>query len=104
MSNTAGHVQVSPDSTGKDIDAQVLTSAETGQPTVYRQTITVGDPVSYSSVAGVTAEGYLQVEKRDAGQQLAIMKMQLATQQAQLQSFGGAGFVPLEIPSFIGGF
>ena len=51
--DSPAHVQVSPDSTGKNIDAQQLTSSETGNPTVYRQTITIGDPLSYDAVAAV---------------------------------------------------
>jgi hypothetical protein len=101
---TPTHVQVAPAGSGPNIDAQQLTSTESGNPTVDRQTITIGDPSAYGNVAAVTSEGYLQVARRDASQQLAVNKMQLAAQQAQIQSFGGAGFVPLEIPSFLGGY
>lgn len=53
----ASHVQVAPDSTGKDVDAQSLTSTESGTPTVYRQTATIGDPTTYGNLVSVSAKG-----------------------------------------------
>lgn len=58
---TAGHVQVAPDGTGKDIDAQQLTSVESGNPTVLRQTITIGDPTTYGNVGAVDSLGQQSV-------------------------------------------
>jgi hypothetical protein len=57
----ASHVQVQPDGTGKDIDADSLTSTEAGTPTVYRQDIVVGDPLNYGSKARVFAPGQQRV-------------------------------------------
>lgn len=57
----ASHVQVSPDSTGKDVDADALTSTESGTPTVYRQVMVVADPVAYANKASVSAAGALKV-------------------------------------------
>jgi hypothetical protein len=53
----AGHVQVAPDSTGKDIDADALTSTESGTPTVYRQNVVLGDPTAYGGKARVGTGG-----------------------------------------------
>lgn len=57
----ASHIQVQPDGTGKDVDADAVTSTEGGTPTVYRQDIVVADPVSYASKARVFAPGQLRV-------------------------------------------
>jgi hypothetical protein len=57
----ASHVQVSPDSTGKDVDADALTSTEGGTPTVYRQDMVVADPVTYANKARVFAPGHQRV-------------------------------------------
>lgn len=57
----ASHIQVAPDSTGKDIDADAVVSTEAGTPTVYRQGIVVGDPVTYTSKGRVFAAGQLRV-------------------------------------------
>lgn len=53
----ASHVQVAPDSTGKDIDADSVTSTEAGTPTVYRQDIVIADPVTYANKAHVGPGG-----------------------------------------------
>jgi len=58
----ASHVQVAPDSTGKDVDADALTSTESGTPTVYRQDIVIGDPVAYASKTQVFPGGELRVQ------------------------------------------
>lgn len=57
----ASHVQIQPDSTGKDIDADAVTSTESGTPTVYRQDIVVSDPVTYANKARVGNSGALAV-------------------------------------------
>lgn len=57
----AGHVQIAPDSTGKDVDADSVVSTEGGTPTVYRQDMVPADPVNYSSKARVFAAGQLRV-------------------------------------------
>lgn len=57
----ASHVQVAPDGTGKDIDADAVTSTEGGTPTVYRQDVIAADPVTYGSKARVFAPGQLRV-------------------------------------------
>lgn len=98
----ASHVQVAPDGSGKDIDTDAVTSTESGNPTVYRQDIVVADPITYNNKAGVTPEGYLQVDMRSAAAQLAVAKIQILQQQSQ--SAGPSGFVPVEIPTFLGGF
>jgi len=49
----AGHVQVAPDSTGKDVDADSVVSTEAGTPTVYRQNVVISDPTTYGSKAAV---------------------------------------------------
>jgi hypothetical protein len=59
---SASHVQVVPDSTGKDIDADSLTSSEAGTPTVYRQVTVIGDPSTYANKATVTASGAVKVD------------------------------------------
>jgi len=50
----AGHVQVAPDSTGKDVDADSVVSTEAGTPTVYRQNVILSDPTTYGAKAAVT--------------------------------------------------
>jgi hypothetical protein len=57
----ASHVQVAPDSTGKDVDADSVTSTESGTPTVYRQDIVVADPLTYASKARVFAAGQQRI-------------------------------------------
>lgn len=57
----ASHVQVQPDGTGKDIDADSVTSTEAGTPTVYRQNIIAADPVTYASKVRVFAPGEQRV-------------------------------------------
>lgn len=59
----ASHVQVAPDSTGKDVDADSLTSTEAGTPTVYRQNMVISDPTAYANKAVVDSLGR-QVHKR----------------------------------------
>jgi hypothetical protein len=58
----ASHVQVQPDSTGKDVDADALTSSEAGTPTVYRQNMVISDPVTYANKAMVGVSGALSVK------------------------------------------
>ncbi len=57
----AGHIQVQPDGTGKDVDADSVTSTEGGTPTVYRQDVVVADPAAYTAKARVFAPGQLRV-------------------------------------------
>lgn len=57
----ASHIQVAPDGTGKDVDADSVTSTEGGTPTVYRQNVVVSDPVTYASKARVFAAGQQRV-------------------------------------------
>lgn len=56
----ASHIQVAPDGTGKDVDADAVTSTESGTPTVYRQDVVVSDPLTYASKARVFAPGQLR--------------------------------------------
>lgn len=63
----ASHVQVQPDSTGKDVDADAVTSTESGTPTVYRQDMVVADPVTYASKGRVFAAGQARTA-HDPGQ------------------------------------
>ena len=56
---TDSFVQVAPDSTGKQVDAQTIPNA-LGVP-VYRQTVTVGDPNTLASVQAVQQDGTAQV-------------------------------------------
>jgi hypothetical protein len=73
---TASHVQVSPDSTGKDIDAQQLTSTESGTPTVLRQTITIGDPTTYGNLATIEGDAVAnRIIVRDQVQQEELLKV-----------------------------
>lgn len=58
----ASHVQVQPDSTGKDVDADALTSTEAGTPTVYRQNVVISDAATYANKAKVGASGALGIE------------------------------------------
>ena len=58
----ASHIQVAPDSTGKDVDADSITSSESGTPTVYRQNVILSDPTTYANKAGVTAAGAVKVD------------------------------------------
>jgi hypothetical protein len=90
-------VQVSPDSSGKQIDAQAIQNAA-GQ-TVYRQNIVLGDPADITEIASVD-DGHLSV--------LGTMDRVRAHYQAvqariDAQGFGGAGFVPVETPDFLVG-
>ena len=57
----ASHIQVAPDGTGKDIDADSVVSTEGGGPTVYRQDIVVADPLVYGNKARVFAPGQVRV-------------------------------------------
>lgn len=57
----AGHIQVAPDSTGKNLDADSLTSSESGTPTVYRQGVILTDPLTYANKARVGNSGALAV-------------------------------------------
>jgi hypothetical protein len=57
----ASHIQVAPDGTGKDIDADSVTSTESGTPTVYRQDVVHADPVTYASKTRVFAPGEQRV-------------------------------------------
>jgi hypothetical protein len=93
------YVQVAPDSSGKQIDAAAITAASGS--TVYRQTIVIGDPSNIGQVVDLDQEG--QLTARDP-----IMRVQAyaAMRQAELsylQAGMGAGFMPLELPSFIAG-
>jgi hypothetical protein len=49
----SSHVQVAPDSTGKDVDADSIVSTESGTPTVYRQNVIWADPTTYAAKAAV---------------------------------------------------
>jgi hypothetical protein len=55
------HVQVQPDGTGKDIDADSIVSTEAGTPVVYRQDVVAADPVTYASKTRVFAPGEQRV-------------------------------------------
>jgi hypothetical protein len=57
----ASHVQVQPDSTGKDVDADAVVSTESGTPTVYRQDMVVADPLIYANKTRVFAPGQQRV-------------------------------------------
>jgi hypothetical protein len=56
----AGHVQIAPDSTGKDVDADSITSTEAGTPTVYRQNVLLADPLTYTAKTRVFAPGQVR--------------------------------------------
>lgn len=58
----ASHVQVQPDGTGKDIDADSVTSTESGTPTVYRQDVVIADPAAYANKSTVFVGGELHVQ------------------------------------------
>lgn len=69
----ASHIQVAPDSTGKNLDADSLTSTESGTPTVYRQGVILSDPVTYANKARVGNSGALAVRGgQPAAQTLAV--------------------------------
>src|SRR5437762_2723512 len=53
----AGHIQIAPDSTGKNVDADSLTSSEAGNPTVYREDMVLADPTTYGAKARVGTGG-----------------------------------------------
>jgi hypothetical protein len=57
----ASHIQVAPDGSGKDVDADSVTSTEAGTPTVYRQNVIAADPVTYASKGRVFAPGQQRV-------------------------------------------
>lgn len=65
----ASHIQVAPDGSGKDVDADSVTSTEGGTPTVYRQDVVAADPVTYGSKVRVFAPGEQRVAM-DASQLL----------------------------------
>lgn len=58
---SSGHVQVAPDGSGKDIDADAVVSTESGNPTVYRQDIVVADPTNYGNKVVVDLMGQLSM-------------------------------------------
>jgi VCBS repeat-containing protein len=64
------YVQIAPDSTGKLIDNQSLTNGSSQ--TVYRQTVTVGDPALYGSVQAVRAGGSAVVPASDGAAVVAV--------------------------------
>lgn len=59
-----GHVQIAPDSSGKDIDADAIVSTETGNPTVYRQDVVIADSKNYSNklVVDVIGRSFVREE------------------------------------------
>jgi hypothetical protein len=76
----AGHIQVAPDSTGKNLDADSLTSSESGTPTVFRQNVLIADPVTYANKARVGNSGALAVRGGSpATQTLAVVANTPAT-------------------------
>ena len=76
----ASHVQVAPDSTGKDVDADAITSSESGTPTVYRQNVIIADPTTYGNKAAVTSGGALSVVSlRDTGRTFITFTVDQAT-------------------------
>lgn len=58
---SSGHVQVAPDGSGKDIDADAVVSTESGNPTVYRQDVVVADPTNYNNKVVVDLMGQLSM-------------------------------------------
>jgi hypothetical protein len=75
----ASHVQVAPDGTGKDVDADAVTSTESGTPTVYRQDVVAADPVNYASKARVFAAGSLRVAQDATGEFVDNFELSLDT-------------------------
>lgn len=62
----AGHITVAPDSTGKNMDADALTSTEAGSPTVYREDVVISSPSTYGNKAEVNASGAVLVAQTGA--------------------------------------
>lgn len=59
-----GHIQVAPDSSGKDVDADAIVSTETGNPTVYRQDVVIADSKNYSNklIVDVIGQSFVREE------------------------------------------
>jgi hypothetical protein len=84
-------VQVAPDSTGKAIDN---TTVPTGAGTVYRQTVSIGDPSSRDRAPVDPINGLATTDGgygRRADQMHSVEIMQMVA--------GPSGFVPFELPS-----
>lgn len=75
----AGHVQIAPDGSGKDVDADALTSTEGGTPTVYRQNVVISDPTTYANKAAVTAAGAQKVDGSGVTQPVSAVSLPLPT-------------------------
>ena len=79
---TDGGVVVAPDSTGKTIDAQVITP--NGGTALYRQTVTLGDPLVIDSIAGISPSGELRV-RTDRMQEYQLIQAVDSTSSAYLR-------------------
>jgi hypothetical protein len=88
MSRTPAYVQVPPDSTGKKINASVLTDSNSD--VVERQIISIGDPATEGQIANVTASGALQVDPSGVTQP-ATVQPRAATLTNAAVSFSGSG-------------
>jgi hypothetical protein len=91
----AGHIQVAPDSTGKNLDADSLVSSESGTPTVYRQGVILSDPVTYANKARVGNSGAVAVRGgQPAAQTLAVTAATPVTGSAlDVSEAGNATFI-----------
>lgn len=85
-------VQVAPDGAGKQIDAQTLISALLS--TVYRQTVTVGDPNTLAAVQSVTPDGKALVTDLDGNALLIAILQELACIRMAMNSIAGTQFHP----------
>lgn len=88
-------VQVAPDGTGKQIDAQTLVSALLA--TVYRQTVTLGDPNAVGAVQSVTPDGKAVVADLDAIALLTAAVQELACIRMALNSLANTQFTPSQV-------
>lgn len=74
---TSGHIQVAPDSTGKNMDADVLTSDEAGNPVVYREDVVIADAKTYANKAVVDIGGSLLMRDETGLQMLHAILVEL---------------------------
>jgi hypothetical protein len=82
----AGHVQVAPDSTGKNVDTVSIVSTEGGTPTVQRQVVICGDPTTYGNQQAVDSSGNaaVAVKTRPGAANLNIAVITASTTAATL--------------------
>ena len=77
-------IQIAPDGTGKQVDAQAVLNALAVL--VYRQTVTVGDPNFLANVQGVDAAGQASMRSSPLEDLLSSILVELRVHGALLHS------------------